>query len=180
MIRNVEIKARCGDPSPIRSFLLSRGADFRGTDHQRDIYFHVPSGRLKLRRGNIENALIRYQRPDLAGPKTSEVTLCPITDGAPLEMILDDVLGTRVVVDKQREIYFIGNVKFHIDWVEGLGGFVEIEAIDDSNRFSIEELQAQCQSYLQAFGIQPDDLLSDSYSDMILRGSRPSHPESQT
>ncbi|NDC79066.1 MAG: adenylate cyclase, partial [Chitinophagia bacterium] len=59
MVLNVEIKARCGDPSGIRKFLLNQGADFIGTDHQRDTYFHVPTGRLKLRRGNIENALIR-------------------------------------------------------------------------------------------------------------------------
>lgn len=150
---------------------MQQGADYRGTDHQRDTYFHVPTGRLKLRQGNIENALIRYQRPDQAGPKTSEVTLCPIPKGAPLESILDEVLGTKVVVDKQREIYFIGNVKFHIDRVEGLGGFVEIEAIDDGGHCSLDELQAQCGYYLNAFGIQADDLLSDSYSDMILRGT---------
>jgi adenylate cyclase class 2 len=171
MILNVEIKARCDDPSAIRAFLLLEGADFKGTDHQRDTYFNVHRGRLKLRQGNIENALIHYLRPDQAGPKTSEVTLCPIPEGAPLESILDEVLGTRVVVDKQREIYFIGNVKFHIDRVEGLGGFVEIEAIDDSGRYSLDELQAQCGYYLNAFGIQADDLLSDSYSDMILRGT---------
>lgn len=180
MVLNVEIKARCGDPSGIRKFLLNQGADFIGTDHQRDTYFHVPTGRLKLRRGNIENALIRYLRPDQTGPKTSEVTLCPIPDSAPLEIILDEVLGTKVVVVKQREIYFIGNVKFHIDMVEGLGGFVEIEAIDDSNRFSLVELQTQCQHYLDAFGIQPDDLLSDSYSDMILRGRPSNQSDSHT
>lgn len=180
MIRNVEIKARCGNPSVIRSYLQQQGADFRGTDHQRDTYFQVPAGRLKLRQGNIENALIRYLRPDQAGPKTSEVTLCPIPEGAPLERILDEVLGTKVVVDKQREIYFIGNVKFHIDRVEGLGGFVEIEAIDNDGSYSLETLQAQCQRYLDAFGIQPDDLLSDSYSDMILRGSPSPRSDSQT
>lgn len=171
MIRNVEIKAKCGDPAAIRAFLLREGADFKGTDHQRDTYFNVSTGRLKLRQGNIENALIRYLRPDQSGPKTSEVTLCPIPEGAPLERILDEVLGTMVVVEKQREIYFIGNVKFHIDSVERLGGFVEIEAIDDAGRYSLDELNAQCRSYMQAFGIRDNDLLSDSYSDMILRGN---------
>lgn len=171
MIRNVEIKARCGNPAMIRDHLVRLGAEYKGTDHQRDTYFNVPSGRLKLRQGNIEKALIRYMRPDQAGPKTSFVTLCPIPDGAPLESILDEVLGTKVVVDKQREIYFIGNVKFHIDRVEGLGSFVEIEAIDDAGHYLLDELQEQCQAYLEAFGIQAEDLLSDSYSDMILRGT---------
>jgi adenylate cyclase class 2 len=180
MIRNVEIKARCGNPALIRSSLLQQGADFIGTDHQRDTYFNVPAGRLKLRQGNIENALIRYLRPDQAGPKTSEVTLCPISEGAPLEHILNEVLGTKVVVDKQREIFFIGNIKFHIDRVEGLGGFVEIEAIDKDGSYSLEELTAQCQRYLDSFGIHSDDLLSDSYSDMILRGSSPQPSQSHS
>ena len=62
---NIEIKARCTDSRFIRDYLLSRGADFKGTDHQTDTYFNVPHGRLKLREGNIENNLIFYIRPDL-------------------------------------------------------------------------------------------------------------------
>lgn len=169
MVRNVEIKARCKHPDSIRAILLQAGADFRGRDPQRDTYFKVPSGRLKLRQGHIENALIRYLRPDQPGPKLSDITLCQVQDGASLETILDQVLGTDVIVDKIREIYFIDNVKFHIDAVEGLGGFVEIEAIDESGRFSNQQLQHQCEYYMQALGIQTEDLLSDSYSDMLKR-----------
>jgi len=169
MVRNVEIKARCDDPSPVRDRLRAEGADFRGTDHQRDSYYRVPAGRLKLRQGNIEKAVIRYHRPDQSGPKTSEVLLAPVVHDEALARILADALGLLVVVDKVREIYFIGNVKFHIDSVGGLGRFVEIEAIDASGDIPREELERQCHHYMQAFGIREPDLVSESYSDMLLR-----------
>jgi predicted adenylyl cyclase CyaB len=148
---------------------MAEGAEFRGTDHQRDTYYRVPFGRLKLRQGNIEKALIHYHRPDQAGPKTSEVHLAPVVHDVALARVLADALGWLVVVDKVREIYFIGNVKFHIDTVEGLGRFVEIEAIDTAGDIPREELQRQCRHYMQAFGIREPDLVSDSYSDMLLR-----------
>ena len=80
---NVEIKARCPNHQTIRDILQSRHADFRGTDDQIDTYFKVNYGRLKLREGNIENALIYYDREDQEGPKQSSVTLVPTTPGSP-------------------------------------------------------------------------------------------------
>jgi len=121
---NVEIKARCRHPEKIREILEGRQARFVGLDQQVDTYFHVPHGRLKLREGNIENALIHYQRSDQAGPKNSEVQL--YRPGPNLKSILSAALGVKVVVDKRRQIYFIENVKFHLDEVPPLGTFVEI------------------------------------------------------
>jgi len=165
---NVEIKARCADPSAVRKYLLDHDARFLGTDHQVDTYFQVPRGRLKLRQGNIENALIHYDRPDQEGPKSSKVTLFPVTEGDTLCHLLDHALGIWAVVDKQREIYFIRNVKFHIDTVKGLGGFVEIEAIDKDGSISQNALEKDCRFYMHAFGIGDEDLLSKSYSDMLV------------
>ncbi|HOY52721.1 MAG TPA: class IV adenylate cyclase, partial [Prolixibacteraceae bacterium] len=124
-ITNIEIKARTGRGDAIRTILLEAGAEFRGTDHQKDTYFRVSSGRLKLREGNIENQLIHYRRADQEGPKQADVLLYPSSPGSHLKEILTTALGILVVVDKTREIYFNGNVKFHIDEVEGLGHFVE-------------------------------------------------------
>ncbi|KKQ88328.1 MAG: Adenylate cyclase [Berkelbacteria bacterium GW2011_GWA2_38_9] len=78
-------------------------------------------------------------------------------------------LGILVVVDKQREIYFIDNVKFHIDTVKNLGTFVEIEAIDKSGTIGKAELLKQCQYFLNLFNISQDDLISVSYSDLLLQ-----------
>src|SRR5512146_1733112 len=132
---NIEIKARCRDAERVRAVLREADARFAGTDHQVDTYFRVPHGRLKLREGNIENALIFYQRPDQKGPKRSDVLMCVTSPDSGLREVLSQSLGVRVVVDKQREMDFIGNVKFHIDQVQGFGSFVEIEAIGtDANR----------------------------------------------
>lgn len=165
---NVEIKARCDDPGRVRSVLAERNADFRGTDHQVDTYFHCPTGRLKLRQGNIENSLIHYDRPEKPGPKQAAVTLYHPRPDPALKAVLTEALGVRVVVRKTREIYFIDNVKFHIDTVEGLGNFVEVEAIDTAGDIGPEKLLAQCREYMTLLGIKRRDLVSASYSDMLL------------
>lgn len=165
---NVEIKACCDNHDRIRKILKSKGADFKGTDHQIDTYFKVPNGRLKLREGNIENYLIFYEREDKEGPKQSKVILFDDTPGSSLKEILTKSLGILIEVDKKREIYFIENVKFHIDTVKKLGTFMEIEAIDSDGTIGKDKLQEQCQYYLDLFGITKKDLLSKSYSDMLI------------
>jgi predicted adenylyl cyclase CyaB len=164
---NIEIKARSNNHEPIRAYLKEHGADSKGTDHQIDTYFQVSHGRLKLREGNIENALVYYERSNQKGPKQADVMLFRTEPGASLKDVLIASVGVLAVVDKQREIYFIDNVKFHLDTVKNLGTFMEIEAIDDGTRGK-DELERQCQHFLQELGIKEDDLLTNSYSDMVL------------
>src|SRR3989344_8530159 len=123
---NIEIKAKCHDPGKLRGMLKSQNPDFKGTDHQIDTYFNVLHGRLKLREGKIENSLIHYDREDKKGPKKAKVTLFEVKPESSIKELLTNALGILTVVDKKREIYFIKNVKFHIDEVDGLGTFVEI------------------------------------------------------
>jgi predicted adenylyl cyclase CyaB len=166
---NIEIKAKCFHPEMVEAFLLANGARFIGLDHQKDTYFHVPAGRLKLRQGNIEKSLIFYQRPDQQGPKQSDFSLSPIADGPATEQLLEKALGIKVIVEKHRRIFFIDNVKFHLDEVPGLGSFVEIEAGNVADpSLTIDSLRQQCDHYMQAFGISESDLIHHSYSDMLL------------
>ncbi len=165
---NVEIKARCAAHDRIRGLLKARAARFVGEDRQVDTYFQVPRGRLKLREGTIERALIYYRREDRAGPKASEVLLYRPEPGTALKEMLAQALGVLVVVDKRREIYFIDNVKFHLDHVDRLGAFVEIEAIDADGTLGRAALRAQCEHYLRLFEIDAADLVSVSYSDLLL------------
>ncbi|MEN8121296.1 MAG: class IV adenylate cyclase [Bacteroidota bacterium] len=164
---NIEIKARCNDHEVIRKILLSGNAEFKGVDNQIDSYFKVNSGRLKLREGNIENALIHYNREDKDEPKESDILLYKTSKNSLLKELLTKALGEIITVNKEREIYFIGNVKFHLDKVEGLGEFIEIEAIgkDDEDKST---LMQQCKFYLNLFGISKEDLIPVSYSDMLL------------
>ncbi len=164
---NIEIKARCNNHEEIRKILISGNADFKGIDHQIDSYFEVNSGRLKLREGNIENALIHYNREDKDEPKESDVLLYKTTKNSLLKELLTKALGKLITIDKEREIYFIGNVKFHLDKVKDLGEFVEIEAIGKDGQDKSALLQ-QCKFYLNLFGISKEDLIPVSYSDMLL------------
>jgi len=81
---------------------------------------------------------------------------------------LTESVGIKVVVEKKREIFFIDNVKFHIDSVVGLGSFIEIEASNLHDQISRERLQEQCNFYIGEFGIKDEDLIAVSYSDMLL------------
>lgn len=166
---NVEIKAKCQDTEFIRNYLRSNHAEFIGTDSQSDTYFKVQSGRLKLREGKIENNLIYYERYDQAGPKSSHFELIAVSEAARLKNVLEKALGIKVVVRKKREIYYIGNVKFHIDEVPGLGSFVEIEAGNVRTVKTYEELKDQCEFYMKALGIREIDLIEKSYSDLMLQ-----------
>lgn len=165
---NVEIKAKCNNHEKIRNILVSKKADFRGKDHQIDTYFKTNNGRLKLREGNIENFLIFYKRENKAGPKKSKVILFKSEPKSSLKEILQKSFEILAVVDKKREIYFIENVKFHLDKVKGLGSFMEIEAIDKDGSIGKKKLLDQCNFYLRLLNIQKGDLISDSYSDLLL------------
>ena len=165
---NIEIKAKCSDPDFIRKYLISHKADFKGTDEQTDTYFNATKGRLKLREGNIENNLIFYERNNQAGPKSSQFNLVKIEDAKGLKDVLTRSMGVKVIVKKKREIYFISNVKFHIDEVPGLGAFVEIEAGNILADLKEEKLRFQCDFYMKELGIKQDDLVEISYSDMLL------------
>ncbi len=168
---NVEIKAICTKPEFVRSYLSSCNAEFRGTDHQTDTYFNVRNGRLKLREGNIETNLIYYQRTDQEGPKESNFNLVAVSDANGLREVLTQSNGIKVIVRKKREIYYIENVKFHIDEVPGLGSFVEIEAGNILAEKTREQLLEQCNFYMKELGIVERDLIHHSYSDMLLEES---------
>ena len=168
-IKNVEIKARCSDHSQIRNILKNNNAEFKGLDHQIDTYFAAKEGRLKLREGNVENSLIYYLRENNSGPKESNIKLFKIEPGSSLKSLLISALDILVEVKKAREIYFIDNVKFHLDDVVELGMFVEIEAIDKDGSIGLEKLNEQCNYYIKLFRIQSSDLISNSYSDMLFK-----------
>jgi predicted adenylyl cyclase CyaB len=167
-ILNVEIKAICKFPDKLFDKLQLLNANYKGEDHQIDTYFETPTGRLKLRQGNIENSLIYYDRKDTLEVKSSNIILERINEKTNLRDILKITNGIKVTVDKRRKILFIDNVKFHIDNVAGLGGFMEIEAIDTDRVRTEAQLKDQCDYYMKELQIMESDLLSVSYSDMLL------------
>lgn len=168
---NIEIKAHCRNLSKVRDILKNQNAEFKGTDHQTDTYFNSKKGRLKLREGNIENNLIHYERENIKGSSESKFTLYKTEKGSGLKTILEVALGNKCTVEKDREIYFIENVKFHIDTVKDLGTFIEIEVSNKDNRLTKDKLQEQCNFYIKLLQINAKDFVSDSYSEMIQRNN---------
>lgn len=163
---NLEVKASTADQERIRKALRSRNAEFIGIDHQIDTYFSVSKGRLKLREGDIENCIVYYERENKKGPKKCEFILLEVDPDPDIKEIFKKLFGILTVVDKEREIYFIDNLKFHLDTVKDLGTFVEIEAASDK---ADKRLYKQVKEYMVLFGIREEDLISGSYSDLLLK-----------
>jgi homotetrameric cytidine deaminase len=164
--RNIELKAL--DPDPARSLAVCRelGAEDRGVLRQRDTYFRARSGRLKLREEEPGGAvLIQYDRPDAAAARESRYRLTRVEDPDELRASLDAALGTLVVVDKERHLLLWDGVRIHLDTVQGLGSFVELEGVAPPD--SDLEPERRKVVYLQReLGI--DEVLTDSYSDRLL------------
>ena len=169
-IVNIEFKARTHRIDEQEEIIKGLNSRFVGIDHQVDTYFNVGKGRLKLREGNIENSLIYYERENKEGSKESKILLYNLVPGGNLKEILIKVLGVKLIVDKSRKIYFIDNVKFHFDTVNGLGTFIEVEAIDETGKADKNVLTEQCNSYASLLDISREEFISVSYSDMLLEG----------
>jgi homotetrameric cytidine deaminase len=169
--RNVELKAT--DPDPERSLqtCLGLGAEDRGTIVQRDTYFRVRDGRLKLREEEPGGAaLIQYRRPDAAQARESRYRIAPVEDGAALRDALDAGLGTLVVVDKRRRLLLWEGVRIHLDAVEGLGSFLELEAVAPAGS-DLEPEREKVARLSEALGLDDARILDDSYSDRLLAAS---------
>ena len=167
-IINYEFKAITNQLFQLEQLLLQKNPIFIGEDNQVDTYYNIANGRLKLREGNIENALIYYAREDVAGAKQSDIILYKHNPDEALKQILKTIHGIKVVVTKKRRIYFIDNVKFHFDEVQGLGTFIEVEAINTNGNIATCNLQQQCNEYINFFNICHTNFVQQSYSDLLL------------
>jgi adenylate cyclase, class 2 len=144
------------------------GAEDKGTLRQRDTYFEVSRGRLKLREeAGVAAQLIAYERADLPGEKESRYRLVEVGEAAEMREALGAVLGISVVVSKVRRLFLFDGVRIHLDRVDELGDFIEFEGVvadgDDSEVFA-----GRLADLRQAFRIRDEDLLGGSYSDLLL------------
>jgi adenylate cyclase class IV len=177
MARNVEIKAKAHLPNDIavRARLLSQGGPV--VIFQDDTFFDAPQARLKLRDFSDGTAeLIAYNRGDEAGPKVSSYTRTPTADPAGLRAALAQAMPVIGRVVKTRQLYLIGQTRVHLDDVQGLGHFVELEVVlaDDE---SAEVGAGIAQQLMQSLGIDQADLISHAYIDLLNQsGSQQKEP----
>jgi predicted adenylyl cyclase CyaB len=170
MPQNVEIKARVVDLSSLRERVESIADGPAEVIDQEDTFFAVATGRLKLRDfGGGRGELIRYHRPDDSGPKTSEYTIAPTSEPKALKTILTEVLGVLGVVRKRRWLSLVGQTRIHLDRVEGLGDFLELEVVLRPGQ-SEDEGIAIAEELMGRLGIAEDDLVEVAYIDLLTGG----------
>jgi len=164
----VELKAI--DPDHERSLAVCEtlGAEMHGVLIQRDTYFHAPHGRLKLREeeGAIPH-LIAYERSDQVGQRESRYRIVHVEQVDELKVALSSALGIKVVVAKKRCLFLWEEVRIHLDKVEGLGNFIEFEAVA-SDRSDLLREKAHVATMRQAFAIDDSHVIGDSYCDLAL------------
>jgi predicted adenylyl cyclase CyaB len=169
MPTNVEIKARARDPVALAARARILSDALPETLHQRDTFFGCAHGRLKLRElASGESELIWYDRPDIAWSRRSDYRVTSIADPATLRDVLERAYGVTQVVEKMRTLCLVGQTRIHLDEVDGLGSFVELEVVlqDGQPESEGHRIAAELMARL---GIAPGDLLTSAYADMLLR-----------
>ena len=167
MPSNVEIKARIDDADAFEGRVASIADGEGETIEQCDTFFVAVRGRLKLRElPDGSGELIHYERPDGSGPRASDYRVATTQHAAPWRALLARALGVRGTVRKRRRLYRSGRTRIHVDRVEGLGDFMELEVAlaegEDpaAGRTVAKELMAR-------LGVEPDDLVEVAYVDLL-------------
>ena len=170
MPSNIEIKARVRHFDEIRVRAEKLSAQPVEVIPQEDTFFKTSQGRLKLRvLSEDKGQLIYYIRPDQDGPKRSYYHLSLTSDPENLRRVLELAYEVRGVVRKTRYLYLVGQTRVHLDDVEGLGQFMELEvAMEDGQ--SDAEGQAIAEELMAALGVERSDLLEGAYMDMLESG----------
>lgn len=167
MERNIEIKARVINREDLIVKIEKIAASGPVVIDQDDTFFHCSDGRLKLRELSGEHGeLIYYHRPNVSGPKTSTYIISATSEPGKMRDILSSVLGVTGRVRKKRLLYMCGVTRIHVDEVEGLGDFVELEVVlDDTD--TVETGQRIAEELMIRLDIKNDDLLEGAYVDMV-------------
>ena len=174
MPRNVEIKARAPRPDQLLDAVLDLADRGPTVFAQDDTFFGCPNGRLKLRTfSSTEAQLIFYRRDDLPGPKLSEYVMATTAEPDAMRGTLSLAYGVIGRVRKTRTLCFVGNTRIHLDDVEDLGHFVELEVVLTPDQ-GVDDGQAIAGDLMRRLGIEPAHLVTRAYVDLLAdRGPRP-------
>ncbi len=167
MPTNIEIKARVREPQMLRQRAEQMSDRPLQVIPQVDTFFVTPRGRLKLRElGPKHGQLVYYERDDRGGPKRSDYRIFETEDVQGLRETLALALGVRGVVKKVRSLYLIGQTRLHLDEVEGLGQFMELEVVLGAGQSEADGM-AIANRLMGDLGIEPSDLLEGAYMDLL-------------
>jgi adenylate cyclase class IV len=173
MPRNIEIKARIDDIGAVTALAAALATEGPVAIPQDDTFFHCESGRLKLRAfSGTSGELIYYQRPDQTGPKESFYMLSPTSNVASLREALSLAYGQSGRVRKQRVVYLAGRTRIHLDQVEGLGSFLELEVVLAEGE-AREAGMIEAHALMKELGIPENQLVEGAYLDLLAAKESP-------
>uniref|UniRef100_A0A3Q3N6G8 CYTH domain-containing protein n=1 Tax=Mastacembelus armatus TaxID=205130 RepID=A0A3Q3N6G8_9TELE len=170
MLSNVEIKAKVTDPVQLAEKAAQLSQSQGTIIRQYDTFFNCSRGRLKLR--DLQNGsgqLIFYERPDTDGPKLCRYSISPTSDPPSLRAVLSDALGVKGEVRKERRLFLIGQTRVHLDTVEGLGHYMELEVVMRPEQ-TVEEGQQVAEDLMEQLGVSKESLVTGAYMDLLLKG----------
>lgn len=171
--RNIEIKARVADLARVEARARRIAGEGPVDISQDDTFFACPNGRLKLRQlAPGRGELIHYDRPDQEGPKLSRYVIAPTSDPAALREALARAWGVGGRVRKQRRLYLAGRTRIHLDRVEGLGDFLELEVVLEAGD-DLAGGEAEARRIMEALGVAEADLVEGAYVDLIAAQAAP-------
>ncbi len=168
MPANVEIKARIRSVDELLPLAVAMSEDQSAQRiPQDDSFFRVPDGRLKLRVfGDGSGELIHYRRADDLGPKRSDYLIAGVADVGAMRELLARACGLIGRVRKQRLLVLVGHSRIHLDSVEGLGDFLEIEVVLQPGQTEAEGRDTAL-ALMSRLGVAPGALLCGAYLDLL-------------
>ena len=166
MPSNIEIKSRAWNFEQIKARAETMSDTPVQVIPQEDTFFNTSQGRLKLRLLRDHAELIYYTRPDQEGPKRSDYHITRSSDPENLKCVLELAYGIRGVVKKTRYLYLVGQTRLHLDDVEGLGQFMELEVVLEEGQSDLEG-QKIAEDLMSALGVERTDLIDGAYMDLL-------------
>uniref|UniRef100_A0A3Q3W7I9 CYTH domain-containing protein n=1 Tax=Mola mola TaxID=94237 RepID=A0A3Q3W7I9_MOLML len=173
MPSNVEIKAKVSDPARFAEKAAELSQSEGTIIRQHDTFFNCSQGRLKLRDFmNESGQLIFYERPDTDGPKLSRYSISPTSDPPSLRAVLSDALGVKGEVRKERRLFLIGQTRVHLDTVEGLGNYMELEVVHLDFFCFVCFFLKVAEDLMEKLSVSKESLVTGAYMDLLLQGHK--------
>lgn len=164
---NIEVKARVDDFDGLKARAEALSDQPVNVIPQEDTFFNTEKGRLKLRMQAPDfGYLIYYERRDQDGPKRSDYFLAKTDEPENLKTTLSLALGVRGAVRKTRYLYMVGQTRIHLDEVEGLGHFMELEVVMREGQNDAEG-QAIAEDLMRKLGVRKEALIEGAYMDLL-------------